>query len=61
MSKRCQPQPFWTVEEIAEHLSVSIRTVRRWIGQKQLVVHQFGNLVRISSEDFHAFLGSRRK
>jgi len=46
---------WYTVNEIAEDLKVSQRTVRRWIAQGDLRAHRFGRAVRVSSEDREAF------
>ena len=34
-------EKFYTVEQVAEDLNVSPRTVRRWIQSKALVAHRF--------------------
>ncbi len=54
------PRKFYTIEQIADFLVVSTRTVRRWIRDKVLVAHRFNGLVRISEADFAAFLATRR-
>ena len=51
----------FTTAEVAEHLNVSTRTVRRWIKAGALPVHRIGGLVRISEADFAAFLALRRE
>ena len=51
---------FYTVPEVAQHLGVSTRTVRRWVKERQLVGHHFGRAVRISEPDLRAFLAVRR-
>jgi excisionase family DNA binding protein len=51
---------FYTIEQIADHMEVSTRTVRRWIKRRLLVAHQISRLVRISEADFGAFLVARR-
>ena len=51
---------FFTVEDIALQLSVSPRTVHRWIANHQLVVHRIGRAVRISDADLKAFLALHR-
>jgi excisionase family DNA binding protein len=51
---------FFTVPDIAEHLGVSTRTVRRWIDDKQLVAHHFGRAVRVSERDLRNFLATTR-
>lgn len=52
--------PFLTTRQAALELQVSERTVRRWIQCGELAAHQFGPLIRISREDFDAFLKVRR-
>jgi excisionase family DNA binding protein len=51
---------FYTVEDVADSLHVSTRTVRRWIKSGALVPHRFGHLTRISEADFAAFLVAKR-
>jgi excisionase family DNA binding protein len=51
---------FFTVPDVAEHLGVADRTVRRWIEGRQLVAHRFGRAVRISEEDLRRFLAAHR-
>ena len=52
---------FFTIEQIAELMEVSTRTVRRWIEKKLLVPHYINGLVRISEPDFQAFLAAHRR
>jgi excisionase family DNA binding protein len=47
---------FYTVAQIADMLTVSPRTVRRWIGAGELLAHKFGRQVRVSEIDLKAFL-----
>ena len=51
---------FFTVPDVAEHLAVSTRTVRRWIEGRQLIAHHFGRAVRIAEEDLRTFLRAHR-
>jgi excisionase family DNA binding protein len=51
---------FYTQNEIAESLSVSTRTVRRWIENKLLITHRINGVVRISATDLAAFLAAQR-
>jgi excisionase family DNA binding protein len=51
---------FFTIPEVAEFLSVSQRTVRRWIKQKKLIAHHFGAAVRIADGDLSAFIARHR-
>jgi excisionase family DNA binding protein len=46
---------WYTANEIANRVKVSVRSVRRWIDQGDLRVHRFGRAVRVSSEDLEAF------
>jgi excisionase family DNA binding protein len=58
--KADQPKPpkFYTIEQIAESLDASTRTIRRWIANGLLVAHRINGLVRISEADFQAFLAA---
>jgi excisionase family DNA binding protein len=49
-----------TIDETAELLSVSVRTVRRLIESGALPVHRIGRAVRISDADIAAFLAANR-
>jgi excisionase family DNA binding protein len=51
---------FYTIEQIAECVAVSSRSVRRWIHDKLLISHRINGVVRISEADFLAFLATRR-
>ena len=55
-----KPMRFYTVSQVAQMLSVSPRTVRRWIEDKKLVAHKFGGAVRIAESDLQAFIGTHR-
>lgn len=59
MKKQTPPQ-FYTVEEVAEALGISARTVRRRVAEGALHVHRIGRSLRISADDFRAFLALRR-
>jgi excisionase family DNA binding protein len=50
-----------TVNEVAELLQVSGKTVRRWIERQELRTHRLGRQLRVAEEDLAAFLGQRRK
>jgi excisionase family DNA binding protein len=54
------PTKFYTIEQIAECVDASTRTVRRWIEKGFLVAHRINGLVRISETDFEAFLAAHR-
>ena len=50
----------FTIEEVAETLNVSSRTVRRLIESGALPVHRLGRLVRIADADLVTFLAASR-
>ena len=52
---------FFTIKQIAEQLGVSERTVSRWIASRDLKSHKFGAAVRISEDDFRAFVAVQRQ
>jgi excisionase family DNA binding protein len=52
---------FFTIKQIAEQLCVSKRTVSRWIASRDLKSHKFGAAVRISEDDFRAFVAVQRQ
>jgi excisionase family DNA binding protein len=49
-----------TIDEVAELLNVSPRTVRRLIESGALPVHRLGRLVRIADADLATFLAANR-
>ena len=53
-------EPLYTVEEVAQRLNISIRTVRRRIEDKTLPVVRFGRLVRIRPEVLAALISDTR-
>jgi excisionase family DNA binding protein len=58
--KRAAIPKFHTIEQIADSVGASTRTVRRWIAEGILIAHRINGLVRISEADFRAFLASHR-
>lgn len=46
---------FYSIEEVADLLRVSPRTVRRWIKAGQLRAHRFGRTMRIACEDLRFY------
>ncbi len=50
-----------TIEQTAEHLQVSTKTIRRWIQNGDLVAHRIGRQRRISDSDLQAFIRMRRE
>ncbi len=51
---------YFTVEDIAEQLGVSVDTVRNWIKQGKLDAYKVGRDYRISREQFEKFMEERR-
>jgi excisionase family DNA binding protein len=52
---------FFTIEEVAEFLSLSMRSVRRLIEHHQLPMHRFGGAVRIAETDLRAYVATHRE
>lgn len=50
-----------TVADVADELSLSEKTVRRWINDKLLRAYRIGRVVRIAREDLTAFVGRHRQ
>jgi excisionase family DNA binding protein len=54
------PTKFYTIEQIADCVEASTRSVRRWIDEGLLIAHKINGLVRISEADLQAFLAAHR-
>jgi excisionase family DNA binding protein len=52
---------FLTIQQVANQLGVSDKTVRRWIAGGDLKAHKFGAAVRISADDLRAFIALHRQ
>lgn len=50
-----------TLEEAADFLAVSTRTLRRRIAAGELIAHRFGRVWRVAEKDLLAFIDSHRK
>ena len=48
-----------TINQVAETLQVSPRTVRRWIDAGSLQHYKLGRQIRIAERDLRLFLGAR--
>ena len=48
------------VAQVARHIGVSEKTVRRWIDSKILPAHRLGRLVRVSESDLNVFIRMSR-
>ena len=51
---------FYTIQEIADLLGISLRTVHRWTSSRQLPAYKIGGLLRVSEDDLRAFLALHR-
>jgi excisionase family DNA binding protein len=51
----------YTVQEIADQLGFSEKSILRWIAAGILKAHKFGAAVRISAEDLRTFLALHRQ
>jgi excisionase family DNA binding protein len=56
-----KPLPvFFTIEDVADALGVSPKTVSRRIMAGDLRCHRFGRQVRVSEEDFRSYVALQR-
>lgn len=60
MTIKSTPSKLLTVSETAEHLGVSVKTVRRRIEAGELPVIRDGRLVRVHPEDLYRYVALRR-
>jgi|APSaa5957512535_1039671.scaffolds.fasta_scaffold217354_1 excisionase family DNA binding protein len=51
---------YFTLNEVAAHLQISVRTIRRQIAAGDLVAHRIGGLLRISPSDLQIYTRTRR-
>ena len=47
---------FLTILQVGEDLQVSVRTVWRWIKEKELIAHRHGRWTRIHRDELERFL-----
>ena len=50
----------YTVDEVAELLSLTSRTIYKYISDKELPACKFGTALRVTHEDLQAFIESKR-
>lgn len=50
-----------SLDKVADHLDVSVKTVRRAIKRGELPVHRIGGQDRVSDWDLAAYIALRRK
>jgi excisionase family DNA binding protein len=51
----------FTVQQLADRMAISTKTVRRWIESGELRSHKFDRRVVIAEDDAVAFVGARRR
>lgn len=51
---------YYTVEEVAKELRISVETVRRLIKRKELTAISVGGVYRIPAEEYERFVEKRR-
>lgn len=51
-------ETFYTVEDIAEKMRVSVQTVHNWINKGKIVVFREGKVVRISASALADFISN---
>ena len=49
-----------TLKQTADHLQVSVKTVRRWIDAGDLIAHRLGRSLRVGESDLQTFIRMRR-
>lgn len=54
-------QCFRSISDVARHLQVSVKTVRRWIERGELIAYRFGRQLRIKPSDLELFTKLRRQ
>jgi|GEM_PF-4131426 len=59
-SNRNREAVYLTVSQVAEHLQLSARQVRRFIESGELIATRLGRSVRIHRNDLNAFCALRR-
>lgn len=59
-SRRSTPV-FLTLDEVADALGVSRKTITRRVQAGELHAHRIGRQLRVSQEDFASYLAARRR
>ena len=54
------PERLLTVEEVADVLKSSIKTIRRRIDKGELAVFRDGRLIRVQPDDLRRYIAQRR-
>jgi excisionase family DNA binding protein len=50
------PERLYSLEEVARHLKVSVRTIKRFVAARKLAVVRFGRVARVSEAEFARFV-----
>jgi len=53
-------ETYYTLDEIAQRLKVSYRTVHRWVQAKELSAYKLGTEWRVAESDLQEFLQARK-
>ena len=53
-------ETYYTLDEIAQRLKVSYRTVHRWVQAKELSAYKLGAEWRVAESDLQEFLEARK-
>ena len=53
-------ETYYTLDEIAQRLNVSYRTVHRWVQAKELSAYKLGTEWRVAERDLQEFLQARK-
>lgn len=56
-----KPTRMLSVNQVADLLNVSTKTVRRMIEDRTLHHHRMGRIIRVSEEDLRAYINSTRE
>lgn len=57
---RDNADPLYSIQDVAEFLRVTERTVRRWIHDGAITAYRFGRQWRVKQSDFRAFAEANR-
>lgn len=63
MNEIVKPEPWLSTKEIAEHMGVTVQTVRKWIKLEKIPCHRIGKLwkFRVSDVDDWVKSGQARE
>lgn len=56
-----QEEPFYTIGSLARRLSVSERTVKRWIKERKIASYDLEGIRRIDPADVNSLLAQHRE